>query len=188
MHKLSKLFLAAIMTTSASIAHAVEVDVQTLASKRFSIQAEVSKDGKVVSSSTQQVNNGGTAHFTDAKFKEIDTNVTVNCRTGLKRWLELWKSRCDEPEREVSKVAIGFNAKITAREFTNGNISINLKGSYVDVISEFDLEGVEANLRVASFRDSSLNSNMIVKPGQVFEITSIGTGGEIRLKLIATQL
>src|SRR5690554_5919453 len=110
MQQLSKLFLAIALTASAAFAHAADAEAQ--APKRFSIHAEVTKDGKVVSTGTQEIENGGTVQFTDSKFKEIDTGVTVKCRTGWTRWKQFYKGRCDKPVREVENVSIGFNAKV----------------------------------------------------------------------------
>ncbi|BAW26747.1 hypothetical protein [Pseudomonas putida] len=186
MQQLSKLFLAIALSASAAFAHAADAEAQ--ASKRFSIHAEVTKDGKVVSTGTQEIGNGGTAQFTDSKFKEIDSSVTVNCRTGWKRWAQFYKGRCDEPVREVENVSIGFNAKVGVREADRGNVLLYVDGNYVDVISEYNLEGVGADLRSASFRDSSLNSSMIIKTGQPAFVTNGGEGGEIRLKLTVTAI
>lgn len=194
MQKLSKLFLAFAIAATAFTAHAAEVDAeaqaqaQAQAAKRFAIHTEVTKGGKVVSKGIKEIQNGGTAQFSDAKFKEIDAQVTVNCRTGMQRWVQFYKPRCDEPVREVEKVAIGFNAEVGAREANEGNILLYVKGSYVDVISEYNLKGVEADLRAASFRDSSLNSNMIINPGEVVEITNGIKTDEIRLKLSITPI
>lgn len=188
MHQLSKLFLAVAFAATAATAHAAEVDPEALAAKRFAIQTEVTKGGKVVSAGTKEIQNGGTAHFTDAKFKEIDASVTVNCRTGWQRWAQFYKPRCDEPVREVENVAIGFNAEVGAREASDGDVLLYVKGNYVDVISEYNLECVEADLRAASFRDSSLNSSMIISPGQVVEITNGIEEDEIRLKLTVTPI
>ena len=183
MQKLSKLFLAVAFAATAATAHAAEVDAEAQAAKRFSIHAEVTKGGKVVSTGTQEIENGGTAQFNDSKFKQIDASVTVNCRTGWRRCVQFYKPRCDEPVREVENVAIGFKAEVGAREANEGKILLYVKGNYVDVISEYNLQGVDAELRAASFRDASLNSNVIVKSGEVVEITNGIKADEIRLKL-----
>jgi uncharacterized membrane protein len=188
MQQLSKLFLAIALSASAAFAHAADAEAQAQASKRFSIHAEVTKDGKVVSAGTQEIENGGTAQFTDSKFKEIDASVTVNCRTGWKRWAQFYKGRCDEPVREVENVSIGFNAKVGVREADRGNVLLYVDGNYVDVISEYNMKGAEADLRLASFRDSSLNSSMIIKTGQPAFVTNGGEGGEIRRKLTVTAI
>lgn len=183
MQKLSKLFLAVAFAATAANVHAAEVDPEPLAAKRFAIQAEVTKGGKVVSAGTQEIQNGGTALFSDSKFKEIDASVTVSCRTGWQRLVQFYKPRCDEPVREVQNVAIGFNAEVGAREASDGDVLLYVKGNYVDVISENNLEGVDAELRAPSFRDASLNGSMIIKHGQVVEITNGINDDEIRLKL-----
>lgn len=188
MQNLSKLFLAVAFAATAATAHAAEVDTEAQAAKRFSIHTEVTKGGKVVSTGTQEIENGGTAQFTDSKFKQIDATVTVVCRTGWQRWAQFYKSRCDEPVREVENVAIGFNAEVGAREANEGKILLYVKGNYVDVIKEYNLEGVNADVRSASFRDSSLNSNMIVKSGEVVEITNGIEPEQIRLKLSINRL
>lgn len=48
MQKRSKLFLAVAFAATAANVHAAEVDPEPLAAKRFAIQAEVTKGGKVV--------------------------------------------------------------------------------------------------------------------------------------------
>jgi len=186
MRNLSKLFLAIAIASTVSASHAASAE--DLASKRLSIQTEVTKDGKVVSTSAQEVINGGTAHFSDAKTKEIDHKVTVTCRTGALRWLQFYKPRCDEPVREVKNVAIGFNADVGAREAHDGGFIVFVKGSYVDVLSDNTIKGANADVRTASFRNSTLNSSAIIQPGEVLEITNGSEDGIISLKLSVTPL
>lgn len=158
------------------------------ASTRYSVHAQVTKAGQVVSTSTQEVQNGGTALFSDSTYKEIDTNVTVKCREGWQRWLQFYKPRCDELNRDVERVTIGLKVQVATRATSNGKVLLSVKGNYVDVIREYTLPGVGADLRSASFRDSSLNSNAEVKYGQVFEITNGLADEEIRLQLTVTPI
>lgn len=186
MLKLSKLFLAVAVVASVSTAHANEANGQ--AANRFSISTEVTKGGVVVSSGSQSIQNGGTAHFSDSQFKEIDAKVTVTCREGLKRWVNLFKPRCDEPVREVKQVPIGFKAEIRAQEVSDGRVMLNVAGNYVQVLSSQILPGAGADVRSASFRDSSLNSNAIIKPDTNLEITNGVGDQEIRLKVKVERL
>lgn len=70
------------MLALAAVAAAV-ISVPASAGDRITIQTEVTKGGVVLSSGTQEISKGATAHFNDGRFKEIDTNVTVTCREGI---------------------------------------------------------------------------------------------------------
>ncbi|MDF5936983.1 hypothetical protein P4126_31165 [Pseudomonas aeruginosa] len=92
------------MLALAAVAAAV-ISVPASAGDRITIQTEVTKGGVVLSSGTQEISKGATAHFNDGRFKEIDTNVTVTCREGISRWLNPFKPACDKPTREKEKGA-----------------------------------------------------------------------------------
>ncbi len=93
------------MLALAAVAAAV-ISVPASAGDRITIQTEVTKGGVVLSSGTQEISKGATAHFNDGRFKEIDTNVTVTCREGISRWLNPFKPACDKPTREKEKVPV----------------------------------------------------------------------------------
>lgn len=188
MQKLSNLWVAIAFAAAAGATHAVEIDAKALPTKRFAIHTEVTKGGKVVSSGTKEIENGGKVQFTDAIFKEIDTSVTVTCLSGWQRWVQFYKPRCTKPVREIESVPIGFNAEVGAREVNEGQILLYVRGHYVDVIKEYTLKGVEADMRTASFRESTLNTNVVVKAGEVVEVSNGHQVDEIRLKLTITAI
>lgn len=182
----SKLSLAVALTATVSIAHATTVESQ--AAKRYAIHTEVMKGDHVVSSGSREIQNGDTAHFTEGKIKVIDDKVIVICRTGLQRWLQFYKGRCDEPVRQKKEVPIGFNAEIAARESSDGNVLVDVRARYVEVLREITIPGVDADIHSAEFRDSSLNGSMILQPGEAQVLRNGPPGEEIILKLSVSPI
>lgn len=186
MQQLSKLILAVALGATLSTAHATTLETQ--AAKRYTIHTEVMKGDQVVSSESKEIQNGGTAHFTEGKIKEIDDKVTVTCRTGVQRWLQFFKGRCNEPVREKKQVPIGFNAEIAAREGSDGSVLVDVQAHYVEVLREIIIPGVDADIHSAEFRDSSLNGSMILQPGETQVLRNGPLGEEVTLKLSVTPI
>lgn len=186
MQQLPKLVLAVALVGTVSTVHAY--DLETQAAKRYTIHTEVAKGDQVVSVGSKEIQNGDTAHFSDGKIKEIDDKVTVTCRTGLRRWLQFYKGRCNDPVREKKQVTIGFKAEIAAREGSNGNILVDVQANYIDVLREVTIPGVDADINSAEFRDSSLSGSMILQPGETQVLRNGPPGEEVTLKLSVTPI
>lgn len=186
MQLMTKLALAFALAGTVSTAQAY--DLETEAAKRYIIHTEVAKGIQVISVGSKEIQNGETAHFSDGKIKEIDGKVTVTCRTGLQRWLQFYKGRCNDPVREKKQVAIGFKAEIAAREGSDGNILVDVQANYVDVLREVTIPGVDADIHSAEFRDSSLNGSMILQPGETQVLRNGPPGEEVTLKLSVTPI
>ena len=123
-----------------------------------------------------------------ARFKEIDTNVTVTCREGISRRLNPFKPACDKPTREKEKVPVGFMADITAREASDDKFAVSVDGSYVQVLEEQKLKLGDTELESASFRIQSLNSSMVVMANSEVEIANGIGADEIKLKVKVQRL
>lgn len=128
------------------------------AGDRLKISTQVVAAGAIVSSSSREIDDGGTAHFSDGQFKEIETKVTVNCRTGINRWLNLFEPACDKPIIAKEQRPIGFNAEITAKTTSDGFVLLKVDGDYVQVLADRILAGGGADLHTADFRVTGLKS------------------------------
>ncbi|MFK1354877.1 hypothetical protein ACIUYZ_00995 [Pseudomonas aeruginosa] len=171
-----------------ALAAAAVISVPASAGERISIQTEVTMGGVVVSNATQEISKGGTAHFNDGRFKEIDANVTVTCREGISRWLNPFKPACDEPIREKEMLPVGFMADISAREASGDKFVVSVDGKYVQVLEEQKLKHGETELESASFRTQSLNSSMVVMANSELEIANGAGADEIKLKVKVQRL
>lgn len=166
-----------------AVVAAAVISVPASAGERISIQTEVTMGGIVVSSGTQEISKGVTAHFNDGRFKEIDADVTVTCREGISRWLNPFKPACDKPTQKKEKVPIGFMADITARETSDNKFAVSVDGSYVQVLEEQKLKLGDTELESASFHIQSLNSSMVVMANSELEIANGIGADEIKLKV-----
>jgi len=157
------------------------------ASDRFAVQTEVTRSGKIVSTGTREVENGGIAQFSDGRFKETDAKVTTTCRSGLSRWLHPFKPACDEVV-EKEQTPIGFIADITPRVMSDGRIGLVINGKYVLVLGDSSAESNGGVLHTANFRPVILASTLSIKIGEKAVIRSGPAQDEVVLTVQVDRL
>ncbi|WP_017519942.1 hypothetical protein ACQCLI_31905 (plasmid) [Pseudomonas nitroreducens] len=164
MNKVSSLFLAAALSVAAT-AHAAD---------RLQIQAVLTKDGQVLSTQTQEVGSGQTAHFSKTQPKEYDGKATVS-------------SKGTKVEKEVHH--LGFTADVTPHVLSTGKVQLAVNGLYTEPLSENKVktDGVELNL--PHYAKYSLASTVIVDQNGKATLERHGDKGpELQLDLTVKRL
>ncbi|MFV3332588.1 hypothetical protein ACNFIA_16750 [Pseudomonas sp. NY15437] len=155
MNKVSSLLLAATLCV-ASTAHATD---------RLQIQAVFSKDGQVLSTQTQEVGPGETAHFSKTEPKEFDVSASGNSK-GIK------------VEKEIRN--LGFTADVTARVLSTGDVKLFVKGLYTEAQTPNEVKTLGVKLKLPNVRSYTLGRDVIVdEDGKA----SFGTDGDKDPKL-----
>lgn len=165
MNKVSSLVLAAALSVAAT-AHAAD---------RLQIQAVLTKDGQVLSTQTQEVGPGETAHFSKTQSKEYDGKATVS-------------SKGTNVEKEVYD--LGLTADVTPKVLSTGKVQLTVKGQYTEPLSKNEVKAAPGvTLNLPHFSTYSLNH--IVTADQDGKATigpDEGKGPNVQLDLTVKRL
>lgn len=128
MRKTYSTLLALTFAASGGIALGAEAQPQ------YAIHIEVIKGGVLVHSDLNHIAEGGTVSIDNTKFVEHEVEVSTTCRVGLARWLKFYKPACDEPERKLEQIQLGFKADISAHAAPNDKIITDINWRYAQFV------------------------------------------------------